>query len=315
MLADKERTMSALRAFLGELIDDAGLFPPAALGMSEALEAHERAEAGAEYWMLGRFVVPAARLGELTSRLDDSPDPLALSVVLDPRAAALELAAAARSETERGDRLVIEAVECRLQPREGGASLDPITALADAFRQAGFQEDPTLFVELPANDARVAESCATLRRLRDELAIDAGAKLRCGGESAEAVPAPADVARFILAARDAKVPLKATAGLHHPVRAFNEAAGFAMHGFLNVAGGTILASVHPAIGELELERLIADEDPDHFALDAHRFRWLEREADAEGIGRARALSFRSYGSCSFDEPLADLRAMGWLGRA
>ena len=57
--------MSALQALLRESIDYAGLFPPAALGMREAVENYAAYRAGPDAWALGRFVVPAARLGEL----------------------------------------------------------------------------------------------------------------------------------------------------------------------------------------------------------------------------------------------------------
>ena len=102
--------MSATRAFLGELIDDAGLFPPAQRSMSDALAAHARAEASQTYWMLGRFIVPASRLDEMYAALDDAPDALPTSVVLDgtdPKAALARLAQA----NARADRIAIEACE------------------------------------------------------------------------------------------------------------------------------------------------------------------------------------------------------------
>src|SRR5262249_27634531 len=54
-----------LRALLENLIDYAGLFPPAALPMKAAVENYQRYRESAEAWMLGKFVVPVARLDEL----------------------------------------------------------------------------------------------------------------------------------------------------------------------------------------------------------------------------------------------------------
>ena len=72
-------------------------------------------------------------------------------------------------------------------------------------------------------------------------AAGAGAKLRCGGVTADTFPAPEQVARFIVAARDAGVPAKFTAGLHHPVRHFSDDVRTEMHGFLNLYVGGMLA--------------------------------------------------------------------------
>ena len=51
------------------LIDYAGLFPPAALAMDDAVGRYARPTgAGRDAWMLGRFIVPASRLGEFEQR-------------------------------------------------------------------------------------------------------------------------------------------------------------------------------------------------------------------------------------------------------
>ena len=62
-------TTSGGRAFLENLVDYAGLFPPAGLGMAEAAAEYARQLEGPQGWMLGRFVVPAARLDELEEAL------------------------------------------------------------------------------------------------------------------------------------------------------------------------------------------------------------------------------------------------------
>ncbi len=302
--------MSALRAFLGELVDDAGLFPPAQLSMRDALAAHERAESGEAYWMLGRFIVPASRVAELVDALDDSPDALPLGVTLDGRDVGLEFADAARREDERGDRIAIEALECKI----GAGSQAPaahIAGIVDAFERAGFAGRPSLYIEVPPRESELEAAFASLRRERDERGFDICAKLRCGGPKPEDVPAPRAVAHFIAAAQASGVPFKATAGLHHPLRGRHGADGAVQHGFLNVIGAAVLAS-SGELDEAELERIVADEAAGDFVLDGLRFAWREREVDAEGIGRARARLVRSYGSCSIDEPVAGLRALGLL---
>jgi hypothetical protein len=306
--------VSALRAFLGELIDDAGLYPPAALPLSEALAANERGAAGPEYWMLGRFVVPAAQVGALARLLDDSPDPLECSVVVDAAHAAAEFADLARLEAERGDRIAVEALEARLTGAPGSTPKERIAALAEAVDAAGWDRRPALFIELtPEEDLEATfDAVRSQRMLRD---LDVCAKLRCGGTTAAAVPEPGAVARFIAAARDAGVPFKATAGLHHPFRHYDKALGGAMHGFINVIGAAVLAASSERPDEATLCAIVADEDAANFKLDDEWFGWRERRADREAIGGARMRLIRSYGSCSFSEPVDDLRAAGILPRS
>ena len=57
-------------ALLAGLVDYAGLFPPAALSMDDAVAEYARGRRSPEAWMLGRFVVPAARLLEFARAAD-----------------------------------------------------------------------------------------------------------------------------------------------------------------------------------------------------------------------------------------------------
>jgi hypothetical protein len=124
-------------------------------------------------------------------------------------------------------------------------------------------------------------------------ASGARAKLRCG----PAVPELADLSDAIRACRVQGVPFKATAGLHHGVREDGQ------HGFLN-----LLAA---AMFDGDEEAALAEEDADAFRLDGDAFRWRDRAASAPDIERGREL-FVAFGSCSFSEPVDDLRALGLL---
>src|SRR4051812_2193031 len=57
--------VETLRILLEGLIDYAGLFPPAALDMAAAMRNYAAYRQGEDAWMIGRFVVPAARKGEV----------------------------------------------------------------------------------------------------------------------------------------------------------------------------------------------------------------------------------------------------------
>jgi hypothetical protein len=123
------------------------------------------------------------------------------------------------------------------------------------------------------------------------------AKVRCGGATPAATPSPEALAAFVAACAGAGVPFKATAGLHHPVRA----AG--MHGFLNLLAAACLA--HAGAGEDALAAVLALGDPGAV---------LETLAGVhpEGVRATRAGLFHSIGSCSFAEPVDDLRALDVL---
>ncbi len=265
----------ARRALLGGLIDHAALFPPASLDMPDALEADRRARATPEAWMLDRFIVPASRLGELPA---DTPP---LSVVLDRGEGDLDAIA----------QYDVALLEGRIDP----AWIPETQALVDA------KLGVPAFWELAPGRALAGEVAAVRE-------AGAGAKIRCGGVTADAFPPVEAVAAFVLACRDAGVRFKATAGLHHPVRHVDPATGFHMHGFLNL----LAAAVFAHMGEDDLVPVLAEEDPAAFTVDAGGLEVHGRRADAAAIEAARAELFVAYGSCSFSEPVEDLTALGIL---
>jgi hypothetical protein len=131
------------------------------------------------------------------------------------------------------------------------------------------------------------------------------AKIRCGGLEAGAFPSVAEVASFIAACRRHDVTFKATAGLHHPFRTPDDEIGVVQHGFVN-----LLAAATLDVSDEDLEAIIAAPGS-AFVVHDDYMRWHFHEADEGlvGLGRSR---FQAFGSCSFDEPVADLRHAGIL---
>jgi hypothetical protein len=259
--------VSGRRALLERLIDHAALFPPASLPMEEALAADRRARASAEAWMLDRFICPASKLGELPE------DPPRLSVVLDAEPAV------------DPSSLPIELIEAR------GATLERIRDL--------FGEEPKVFIELPVDDGLEAA-------LSGLGGAGAGAKIRCGGVTADAFPSVDDVARFVCACEEIGVPWKATAGLHHPIR--GERDGLPMHGFLNL----LAAAAFAGDGEEAVRAILAEEDSAAFRVGDAGMTVRGHYADAAALARMRRERLVAYGSCSFSEPVEDLTALGIL---
>jgi hypothetical protein len=177
---------------------------------------------------------------------------------------------------------------------------------------AGFP-DLALFVECGFADgeravATVLEAIGIYNR---DVSSRAGFKLRCGGLEASAFPTAEQIAFVIQSAVLHDVPLKATAGLHHPIRRFDSSVQATMHGFINVFAAGVLGYAQ-RIEPSTLVRLLHDEDPGHFVFDDSGLRWGSLHATTQQITAARRQAVLSFGSCSFDEPRDDLRALGWL---
>ena len=139
------------------------------------------------------------------------------------------------------------------------------------------------------------------------------AKIRTGGLKPEAIPSRADVAAFIGACAERRLAFKATAGLHHPIRKEHrltydaDAPRAIMHGFLNV----LMASAFAWQGERQIEPIVSEMDAGAFSFD-ERAHWGKRSLSAAEIRDARKNFMHSVGSCSFEEPVQDLKELGLL---
>ena len=136
------------------------------------------------------------------------------------------------------------------------------------------------------------------------------AKIRTGGITPDAFPAIGDVAEFLRACKAKGVAFKATAGLHHPLRCVkpltyepNAPLG-TMHGFLNVFLAAALLD--------QADAILAESDPGAFAFDDDAASWRGHRVTTEEIVATRRDFATSFGSCSFEEPISDLRELGWL---
>jgi hypothetical protein len=298
---------AAGRAALERLIDDAGLFPPAQLAMEPALARYEDARAGAQAWMLGRFIVPASRLPELQAAAPQRAR-LELSVIVDVPGDSRTWFAGAASAFERIAReraaqwASIRALEVPLPRLQAGReTYDALIGQCAALAERTGLRDLAIHVEVP-RDERFIELLQGVMTALSRYRLSA--KLRCGGADASAYPSVAEVAAFIGGACEAGVAFKATAGLHHPVRQVNTAAGVTMHGFLNV----LAAAACAPSGDLGLlEAIVAEEDPAAFTL-TDALRWRDRQIGEADLQATRRHRFVSFGSCSFDEPVNGLRA-------
>ncbi len=284
--------LPSVRAFLAGIVDYAGLFPPARLPLDRAIANYADYRAGRDAWMLGRFVIPAARLGELDAHMSlFSPrSPLLVSALGGGDGLTADLEAIAAFRERHGAAVIVDVYETKLPPDGATDGLEQPSRLS-------------VFYEIPP-----AEAASRVETLRGGTA---GVKLRCGGLEASAFPDPSQVALVITACRDNGLSLKFTAGLHHPIRHFDRDVSAKTHGFLNVFGAGVLAHAL-RLDEGQVRESIEDEDASHFGFDELGFGWKQYHALTDEIIAARREFVVSFGSCSFDEPRADLRAMGIL---
>jgi len=234
----------SLRALLANLIDYAGLYPPASLPLDCVIANYSRYLTSPDAWILNRLVLPfdklrAVTLAEdwrITLLVNEEPGPLPKQVEC--------------LEAKSGKRLSLPTY-CEA----------PLAQLENGY-----------------------------------------AKIRTAASSEEAL------ADFLLAAASRRVPFKATAGLHHalasPVRPDR-------HGFLNVFVASTLTWT-TGIGRDAMIQLLTESNPAAFEFTDEAVRWRDCHATVEQIRQARREFAHSFGSCSFEEPVSDLRELGLL---
>ncbi len=300
------------QVLLTRLIDYAGLFPPAALDMRQAVTNYDAYSRSEYSWMLGRFIVPATRLSEfeetLGQLLDKASKPWGLSVLLggDPTA---DLARIANFNVWGGHScpppaprtarpFVVDSVEAKANTPEDIKRLAAI-----------IPRELAAYFEVPLA-GRERECVAAIAECGHS------AKIRTGGETADKIPDPAPVVEFIRQCADANVPFKATAGLHHPIRSVHrltyqaDSASARMHGFLNVflAAAFLRAGMEPR----SAIELLEEQTAEALRFDAEGVRWREHRLSVNEIAAARQGFSISFGACSFTEPIDDLTSLGLL---
>ena len=324
----------ARRAFLARLIDYAGLFPPAELALEPALDLYGRYRTGADADLLGRFLIPAARL--------DAADPLVEAVAGEapivllrlgrsaPRVARsgglrtgarrrLGMARRGRSARRAGADVRARARRPRRRatpsrracPHRSPATPTPSRARSAASRRTstGRRARRRVAVEIPfLSDPDATEpACAAVADANGRLGRDAYAvKFRCGGEGVPASrrlptrsrpragPASPSRPRPVSTTRSATRPRPA------PTRTASSTSSAARSSRPSTASPratwprSSTAATRPR-GPL-----------------GDTLAWTSLAARPDQVHDARSAVALAYGSCSFDEPREDLRALGWL---
>jgi len=324
----------SLRTLLESIVDYAGLFPPAGLPLSEAFPNYLSYRMGPHAWMLNHFIIPVGRLDDLTPYAGDvSPeDPVTLSVLGtggDDSATFVEgfestLGAIDTLHTTQDGRFSVEVVEVRLPTAFAShdeanlaEAMDQLLILLGEKLQKADLSTLDLFLEVPLEQPTsffdgVALALTRFNQRQGlQHGLRVGFKMRTGSTEPDEVPNPHDVARALTACHRAKVHFKATAGLHHPMRHYNEELGGPMHGFLNVFGAAALTAAHDLSADA-VTTLLQAEDVEQLLFADDGLIWDDLQVPIDVLRTVRAERAFSFGSCSFDEPREDLRAIGLL---
>jgi hypothetical protein len=293
--------MRPIHTLLHGLIDYAGLFPPAELAMSTAVQSYASYRAGEHCWALGRFVVPVARLDELAAEaascLPAAGAPWKLTALTGPGLSA-DLAVIAGFNQRHSGRAVVDTLELKAAtPDAIAAALDAIDGRLDAYVELPIGQDPApLVAELARRGGR--------------------AKVRTGGITADAFPPAADLLRFLRRCIEAGVPFKATAGLHHPLRGpyrltYAPDSGCAvMFGFLNVF--LAAAFLEHGMGWADALALLEETQPGSLRVEEEAIGWRSYRLDEAELRHSRRRTAMAFGSCSFREPIDDLQSLSLL---
>lgn len=298
---------ACLRALLEQSIDYAGMFPPCSLELEGALINQAGYVHSDDSWMLNAFVLPVGQFDAARQFLPqfDPMRPLCISA-LGPRTENAAAFCEALEETDEAirslsahnvDLVSIRQLEMSLPDDVDSGLLDEARSILGSL---------PAFWEAPAGKAeRTIALLAEHNSNADRATF--GYKLRTGGVSADAFPASAQIAPALVAPATHQVPIKFTAGLHHPLRQYREEVQTKMHGFLNVLGAAVLAAEH-RWDAAQTTAMLEDEDGSSFKFDDEFFAWRDWKIDLQRL-RDRRRFVTTFGSCSFDEPREDLRAL------
>jgi len=291
-LAGSLSEATAIQSLLSGLFDYAGLYPPAGLSLQCAASNYLDYASGKHASALGKFIINSDRLEEFRSVVGDSLKQFRLSVIV-PESDALDEALRAV-----GGDATIDTAEIKLAGLQGFEQMS-----------AKFSNSITTYVEIP-----FAPSGFDALSVVSDLGMRA--KIRMGGVVPEAFPSVPDIVRMLSELAKLRLPFKATAGLHHPIRSIQpltykaQSARGTMHGFINLCCAA--AVLYFGGDESDAEKVLLEEDATAWKIDRGSLGWRHLKWTRDQLTRLRREFFVSIGSCSFKEPIEDLRTIGWL---
>ncbi|OUL36677.1 hypothetical protein BV372_06140 [Nostoc sp. T09] len=287
--------VASLEALLSSVVDYAGLFPPAKLELQSAMANYAQYQTTSYTWMLGRFILPISRLHEFEQLLPEKPTKWSLSVIMTGDVQEVT----AQLQSFNNQKIGITSLEFPpLPPTEIETILSYLPDGIESFFEIPFNSDFKSYLSVLQHTG-------------------AAAKIRTGGVTVDAFPSLTQLCQSIFAFAEAQVPFKATAGLHHPLLGKHRLTSepnspvSIMHGFLNVIVLAALVYQHKSTPETALE-LLQESSKENFKFTSDSISWKDYQLNISEIEETRQRFFRSFGSCSFQEPIDDLKELQLL---
>ncbi|MEO8210250.1 MAG: hypothetical protein ABI840_06790 [bacterium] len=318
----------SIKYFCDSIIDYAGLFPPAKLSLSEAFENYIQYKNGNYKWMLSKFICPVKMLQDLNNLIESNysnEKNINISVLGRGGYDINDFINNFRNDidmwkdfiSKSGDSVTTNSFEIKL-PDELMNSHDSkkISKFID-FISDDIQKNISQQVFIFFEGFVGSEWKKNIRSLINGIGIHtennpgSGYKFRTGGVEPYTFPSPEKVSFAIRECIDREVKIKFTAGLHHPIRHFDNGIKTMMHGFVNVFGAGIIAMRHN-ITNFGMKEILSDENPENFIFTEETFSWKDWRIGIEDINFARKNLVISFGSCSFDDPIDDLKSLNLL---
>ncbi|HWP30786.1 MAG TPA: hypothetical protein VNK96_03530 [Fimbriimonadales bacterium] len=284
----------SVAVLLENCLDYAGTFPPARLDLKVAFENYLRYRKGAERALVRSFVCPVSVLKDLPERVESE---VVLSVI-GTRAENSIKETVEKDFALLSDFSKTHSRDYRVQSYEIRAN-SPLEIHGSWFEDL-HRMFPGIraFIEIPFDETTLSDSLSALKT------ENLFGKVRIAER--DSVLSGEQLARWLVLCANLRLPFKATAGLHHPI--YLDERGTYKHGFLNLfCAGTI---AYFGGDEFVVNSILECGDSSEFRFLEDAFEVLGHRAEISRIREAREWLI-SFGSCSVDEPIEGLEALGY----
>jgi hypothetical protein len=288
---------ASLHTLLSAIVDYAGLFPPAQLDLATAIAQYQHHQTEPQSWMLGRFVLKLSQFEQFLQHIPAGQSQV-VSLILDGEP---EIAIKQLSKLIQSDPLSIQIAALEIPPYPLSQLVKILPQLPEkleVYCEFFWEQDWKSYLKvLPSHSV--------------------GLKIRTGGLAPQAFPSSEQLSLLIFSLAQAGIPFKATAGLHHPLPKICPLSTepnsllAAMHGFLNVAIAASFAYTQTTTLK-SIQAILETKTVRDFNFTEQEIGWLDHRLNLAEIQRARSQFFRSFGSCSVQEPIEDLKQLSLL---
>tara|TARA_B100001029_G_C15056631_1_gene454885 strand:+ start:462 stop:1379 length:918 start_codon:yes stop_codon:yes gene_type:complete len=299
----------SLKLFLTELIDYAALFPPANLDLISALRKYRNYIEYENNWMFSKFIIPVNQLEFISeSDMEYYNDFFLLDLSILSGDLSDDINKYKYFKNKFPNKVKFSGLETSI------SNLNELQNYLNIINSIIIDEDLDIevFIELPYGENWIEgmhNTIKTLFEFNKANKTNFGYKLRCGGINADMFPSPIIVAKTILNCIENNVPMKFTAGLHHPFYHFNNSVNTMMYGFFNIFISGMVAQKYK-LDYKQIIKILTDGNNQNFIFNKDALNWKDYQITNEELRRFRMNQFISYGSCSFDEPIEDLINLG-----